>query len=273
MLELSLANWSVKFLFSDGALDLHPAGVGVEGLMVTMVFTCSSTWEISTLELLRFSLEAAVDNLNCLRAASSCETGLDCAVVADDGGLLMEGSGGLELFTIGTEGEVPWVSSVLSLHSALSSSSTEDRLLVSSSFLSTSFFSSLSHSLSAPFSGASVFFFFLDLNEIRSKSFWNIFFSLDSFSITLASAVSSVSTFLSGLVLSLISFSFSVILSKSFSCCLFSFSFLVFFDLLESRSFTLTNILASCFGLFLSSKYFSFFSSSSSSFFFFSSFF
>merc|ERR1719244_2521800 len=136
-----------------------------------MVFTCSSTWEISTLELLKFSLEAAGDNLNCLRAASSCESGLDCAVVADDGGLLMEGSGGLELFTIGTEGEVPCVSSVLSLHSALSSSSTEDRLLVSSSFLSSSFLSSLSHSVSAPFSGASVFFFFLDLNESLLKSF------------------------------------------------------------------------------------------------------
>merc|ERR1719431_870522 len=184
MLELSLANWSVKFLFSDGALDLHPAGVGVEGLMVTMVFTCSSTWEISTLELLRFSLEAAVDNLNCLRAASSCETGLDCAVVADDGGLLIVGSGGLELFTIVAEGEVSWVSSVLSLHSALTSSSSEDRLLLSSSFLSSSFSSSLSQSFSVPFSGSNVLFFFLDLNESLFKNFRKIFFSSTSFFIS-----------------------------------------------------------------------------------------
>ena len=82
-------------MFAGGALDLHPAGVGVDGLLVTMVLTFSSTMEMSTLELLKFSLEAAMSCLNCLRAASSCETGLAWAVVAEDGGLLMEGSAGL----------------------------------------------------------------------------------------------------------------------------------------------------------------------------------
>ena len=71
ILELSLAHCADKFVFSAGALDLHPTEVGVDGLLVTMAFTCSSTWEMSTLEPLRFSLEAAVESLNCLRAASS----------------------------------------------------------------------------------------------------------------------------------------------------------------------------------------------------------
>ena len=109
-------------MFAGGALDLHPAGVGVDGLLVTMVLTFSSTMEMSTLELLKFSLEATVSCLNCLRAASSCETGLAWAVLAEDGGLLMEGSGGLLLRIIRMEGELSFPS-LPSTHNALISTS------------------------------------------------------------------------------------------------------------------------------------------------------
>jgi len=82
-----------------------------------MLLTVSSIFSRSTLELLRFSLDAAVDNLNCLRAASSWETGLDCVLVADGGTLLLVGMGGLLLVIIGAVG-VTTFSSFSSLHRA-----------------------------------------------------------------------------------------------------------------------------------------------------------
>ena len=173
-------------MFSGGALDLHPAVVGVAGLLVTMVFTWSSTWEISTLELLRFSLEAAVESLNCLRAASSCETGLVWAVVAEDGGFLVEGSGGLLLLIIGVEGDVPG-SSLPSLHKALismsSSSDVEEQCSISfCSFISLfDSVSSLVLSSSISVVAALISCFVLDPNEniyILSKIFH--FFSFSS---------------------------------------------------------------------------------------------
>ena len=81
----------------------------------------------------------------------------------------MEGSGGLLLLIMGTEGEVSAGSSVSSLHSALisRSSSTEDKLLMSSScFIFLTCLASLSMSLMSLFCVASfVSFFFLDLDE------------------------------------------------------------------------------------------------------------
>ena len=49
--------------------------------------TCSSIWFRSCLEFLKFSLEAAVDNLNCFRASSNWDMGRVWAVVAELGNL------------------------------------------------------------------------------------------------------------------------------------------------------------------------------------------
>ena len=152
-------------MFSGGALDLHPAVVGVPGLLVTIIFTWSSTWEISILELLRFSLEAAVESLNCLRAVSSCETGLVWVVVAVDGGFLVEGSGGLLLLITGVEGDVPG-SSLPSLHKALISryslSDVEEQCLMSSCRFISLFDSVSSLVLSNSVSLVAALFFFFD---------------------------------------------------------------------------------------------------------------
>ena len=136
-LALSLAHCSDNCLFSGGARLLQPPGVGVaallDGRLATMFLTVSSIFSRSTRELLKFSLDAAVDTLNCLRAASSWETGLDCVLVADGGILLPVGRGGLLLVIIGTDG-VTASSSLLSLHIAWISKSSKE---FSEAFLST----------------------------------------------------------------------------------------------------------------------------------------
>ena len=54
---------------------------------IKIISTCSSIWSRFCLEFLRFSLDAAVDILNCLRASSSCDMGLVWEVVAELGSL------------------------------------------------------------------------------------------------------------------------------------------------------------------------------------------
>merc|ERR1719312_799189 len=68
---------------------------GVAGLLRIMTLTCSSIWSRFCLEFLRFSLDAAVDILNCLRASSSCDMGRVWEVVAELGSLRPTGNGGL----------------------------------------------------------------------------------------------------------------------------------------------------------------------------------
>ena len=62
-------------------------------LILLIKSTCSSIWSRFCLEFLRFSLEAAVDILNCLRASSSCDMGLVWEVVAELGSLRPTGDG------------------------------------------------------------------------------------------------------------------------------------------------------------------------------------
>ena len=56
-------------------------------LLLVIISTCSSIWSRFCLEFLRFSLDAAVDILNCLRASSSCDMGRVWEVVAELGSL------------------------------------------------------------------------------------------------------------------------------------------------------------------------------------------
>ena len=56
-------------------------------LILVIISTCSSIWSRFCLEFLRFSLDAAVDILNCLRASSSCDMGRVWVVVAELGSL------------------------------------------------------------------------------------------------------------------------------------------------------------------------------------------
>ena len=55
--------------------------------VLMIISTCSSIWSRFCLEFLRFSLDAAVDILNCLRASSSCDMGRVWEVVAELGSL------------------------------------------------------------------------------------------------------------------------------------------------------------------------------------------
>jgi len=92
MLKLSpmtiydLRSWRLE-LICLSSVSLLRLRSGVAGRLRIITFTCSSIWSRFCLEFRRFSLEAAVDILNCLRASSSWDMGLVWVVVAELGSL------------------------------------------------------------------------------------------------------------------------------------------------------------------------------------------
>ena len=100
-----LRSWRLELICLLESSSLLRLKRGVAGLLRIMTFTwkhqvlirndpvlliistCSSIWSRFCLEFLRFSLEAAVDILNCLRASSSWDMGRVWDVVAELGSL------------------------------------------------------------------------------------------------------------------------------------------------------------------------------------------
>ena len=74
-------------------LLLHLSMTGVDGLLLIMILTVSSIWQCSCVQVLRLSLDAAVDNLNSFSAESSSVIVLDTTSVAEQGGLFRQGGG------------------------------------------------------------------------------------------------------------------------------------------------------------------------------------
>ena len=70
-------------------LLLHLSITGVVSLLLIMILTVFSIWQCSCGQVLRLSLDAAVDNLNSFSAESSSVIVLDATYVAEQGGLVM----------------------------------------------------------------------------------------------------------------------------------------------------------------------------------------